>query len=1052
MNIGILHVSDLHISNKTCDSIDEMVNKLIKDVKKVKTDNSFEINYICFTGDLIDRGDQAVSGEKQLDLGITHFIEPLLKELDIESNNFILVPGNHEVNIKEIAQATEKGLAIINSKEEFDEVIENMETEYKKRLSYFYDDMIKRYLTDADVWNLGYSIIREINNKKIGFVGLDSSWRSSGKGDIERGKLIVGIPQIEHHYKKIEDTDIKICLMHHPLDWISGLEMNDIEVKLNKFDFVLNGHIHDIKDRQIVTQSYKTIYNTAGKLSPIKNSYSGYSIINIDIDRMKCDIYSREYFPQPREEFDKGLRINEDGKVSYRLEKYNEEQHLKLNLKSNLKRFYLDTSLKHEMFKTVYNTSLSNNDYFVCPNLYNKSRSKRIQDEQSEKNDSVKISFDDLIFSEENIVFFGKREMGKTTILHKIGLSNSDLSSKYIPVYINMCNVKNTSDVIKLTHQFLIDNLSDDIGLRKEQTKTLMEKGEILYLFDNFDSSNKSHKLLVKKINDEYQNNRVVLTVEETFFQEHSYADTPEIGIKHRCVYIDYFTKKHLRNMLEKWSVGKEDFDTNKMTNQLMAYCNNTFFSLSPFNIAVFMTIWENDRSFIPVNEGLVMQRYLDVVLNKLSTKNLARSSFGFELMQDFLGYIAYKMFKNDKYYLTIDEFEEIVDEYHEEKGFKKDKSKFNKIFFEKNILCKNRSYVYFINTGILEYFIAFYATKEDYVYKQLINHRNRRYVTRELIYYSGLVPNCSELLKSLFKEINEIITNNLTIIDNVEKINIGIEFQNDSETIKRAIMENRKPIEEIDGLFGLCSIEEPSPMGNSKCIVNEYNEDNETFFDLLTIYGGAIKNAETISKDLKKSHLKTYILGINFQFGVMIDDFSSNLRNVREEDIVEDIKNNIPKISEPELKKMKNDISDMVKIILPIGMQFFIGTNIGTPKLELVIKELITENDSNKLTKFMLIFLFCDLGCENFIDYLKEYIKKENSKDILKLVFFKLSFYYRSRYFGNSKKIDKELLDLIVEVYLKITNQNNINARLKKGAFIDKFKRNLDFERLQWS
>lgn len=36
MNIGILHISDLHISSKTCDSIDEIVKKLIKDVKKSK--------------------------------------------------------------------------------------------------------------------------------------------------------------------------------------------------------------------------------------------------------------------------------------------------------------------------------------------------------------------------------------------------------------------------------------------------------------------------------------------------------------------------------------------------------------------------------------------------------------------------------------------------------------------------------------------------------------------------------------------------------------------------------------------------------------------------------------------------------------------------------------------------------------------------------------------------------------------------------------------------------------------------------------------------------
>ena len=85
----------------------------------------------------------------------------------------------------------------------------------------------------------------------------------------------------------------------------------------------------------------------------------------------------------------------------------------------------------------------------------------------------------------------------------------------------------------------------------------------------------------------------------------------------------------------------------------------------------------------------------------------------------------------------------------------------------------------------------------------------------------------------------------------------------------------------------------------------------------------------------------------------------------------------------------MQKISSEMVKIIMPIGLQFFISTNLGTQKLDLVISELMNENSNKKFTKFMLIFLYCDLGCENFTDYLKKYIKNENSKDILKISCF---------------------------------------------------------------
>lgn len=62
------------------------------------------------------------------------------------------------------------------------------------------------------------------------------------------------------------------------------------------------------------------------------------------------------------------------------------------------------------------------------------------------------------------------------------------------------------------------------------------------------------------------------------------------------------------------------------------------------------------------------------------------------------MGYLAYTMCQKDEYFFNIDEFNNVVDKYHDEKGFKKSQSKFDIIFFEKNILCVNGGYVYFSN------------------------------------------------------------------------------------------------------------------------------------------------------------------------------------------------------------------------------------------------------------------------------------------------------------------------------------------------------------------
>ena len=217
--LGILHISDIHINSSSISEIDSLVEKLIKDIKKVKAENKISIDLICFAGDLIGRGDMAFENEMQIHLAEEHFIQPLLSATGLTEKEFILVPGNHEVDKGKIAKRTEAGLVSIASLEEINETIFEMPSEYKRRLQYFYDYMHEKYISDADTWNLGYSIL------------------------------------------------------------------------------------------------------------------------DIDMELSTCCIYSREYLKAPREEFDKALRINENGKVEYQLTAYDEGKIAEYDLKLHLREY-----------------------------------------------------------------------------------------------------------------------------------------------------------------------------------------------------------------------------------------------------------------------------------------------------------------------------------------------------------------------------------------------------------------------------------------------------------------------------------------------------------------------------------------------------------------------------------------------------------------------------------------------------------------------------------------------------------------------------------------
>ena len=63
--LTILHISDSHIRKGSENEIAEIVSKLIKDVKRIQDEKGVQVDLVCFTGDLIQRGDQARCGEEQ---------------------------------------------------------------------------------------------------------------------------------------------------------------------------------------------------------------------------------------------------------------------------------------------------------------------------------------------------------------------------------------------------------------------------------------------------------------------------------------------------------------------------------------------------------------------------------------------------------------------------------------------------------------------------------------------------------------------------------------------------------------------------------------------------------------------------------------------------------------------------------------------------------------------------------------------------------------------------------------------------------------------------
>lgn len=1046
--LTILQISDVHIENKNKQEIKEIIEKLIIDVKNVQEKNNINIDLICFNGDLVQRGNQALEGEEQWNIGMEIVINPLLDNLKLSKDNCLFVPGNHEVNTDLIIPRLEKGLQI-SSLKEINEIMDQFHKSYNERLHYFYE-LMKNYNSKLKFNTLGYSYKNEINNLNVGIACVDSSWRSSGKGYEEQGEMFISPQQIQQLYNNIEKCDIKICMMHHPVNWLKEFEQIEIEKKLAKFDLVLCGHVHETDLKQIVRKKMNTVYSTTGKLYPLDYSegnaidgYNGYSILNVDYERGKCIVYVRSYYAKNRQEFDDGINIIPNGKEEYNILSKEGKGLFEFEIVKGIEKYFNNMSEKYALIKEV--DSQSPEDYMqvlVEPVLSDKSEYIK---ENGEINNSKEINIDDIILLKDNIIFIGKKECGKTTILQQIGLKYiQDYEiCDVIPIHINMKYLSNDRNNIEnCVIHFIQDNIIDDAKISKNQIKQIISSDKIIYLIDNVKPNNDEHTKLLTQYLAEHYKSRFILTIEEEFFQSLNLKEIPDYGNEFNKIYIQYMGKHQIRDMVTQWTKGKtESIDIEETVNRIDLYFNQINFAKTPFNISIFMVILDNDHNFMPINEGIVMENYMEIILEKFSSKESYRSTYSFKIKQNFLSYIAYNMYLLDRYFLTKEEFADLTIKYHNIKGYKLQNSKFDILFFQKNILYCFGQYIVFSHTSFLEYFLAIYALDDEKFLADITSKGKRVYFKNEICFYSGLHQNCSKLLDNLSDTILDIVLEYIDLVDNLNQMEIMAEFKIDKEKFVEDIQKNRLTQEELDKESDKKQqYIEQNPIEIKKNPVAE--NETEDFFILLQMYGSVIKNAELIDNINKKVHLEIYMNGMNMLYALLIDLFEFIRDNLYNDNSLSNEK--VEGDSKEKVRRISDYMIDYSKLLFPIAIQNLILENVGTPKLEVPINELIETKQNKPFEKFMLTFLKCDLKLVDLKDTLKEYIKVENSEGILKIMLMKLTFYYKSRFFGNNIRIDNELTDLITEIIMKI-NPNYKYQGISKNKLYKSIKQNLD-------
>ncbi|MCQ6959905.1 metallophosphoesterase [Mucilaginibacter aquariorum] len=1025
----LLHFSDFHLNNNT----------LLKDglftiepfLQSLNTlNNDQPIDLVVFSGDLIDQGGRSFKSAEEAFMSFyDNVIRKVCHKLNLGDDKFIICPGNHDIVRNLDSEITESGcLNTLTSTSKVNSFIRDIrnggDMSGVKRIVPYKDFLDVLYTPSENLvvsyFESGFKY--KIDNRKIGIIAFNSSWRCFGDND--KGNLLIGEDQLINGIKYIKDCDYKIAVIHHFIDQLTDTDKLLSEKLLqSEFDMLLCGHVHSASNKYVIEPQGKLLTLIApGTLSvnvdtDSKKYSNGFSIIDLNFLDAKMSIKFYSYnFPNP--EFNLNTSLGKEGIWAIDLPK-SEAIEKEIERQNLIKTINEEHVCKMDMHMLTYSTDTdapkSLMELFVQPKLTLKASIN------SDKEETIEDILS-IINNKENYLLFGTKESGKTILLDKLICEclNPLNNVTYIPVYIEFSKI--ASD--------LVSNIRDYLLVSKEATKAILSTHPILLLVDNLKTSNEFVDLVKIKqlfdLTDEFPNLKIIATYTILYGNEIPEHYTSLDKFKFNTVTIKDFQSKQIRDLTTKWFKDKNLIDKPQKVETLI----NGFLSLSlprtPFTVSMFLWIIEKQQNYKPINNSTLIENFIEKLLNKHSKTGILSETFDYQNKVRLLSEIAYKMLKEDgeNYSDTHANVFQFISFYLKKKDFSYNVEKILNELIECGIFVKDDNFIRFRFTCFLEYFLVKKMGYDSKFKEEVLDENNYLKYINEIDYFTGLNRDDADILKLIVNR------SNIAFKETKEKIQaLGHSLD---DFFKQSVSQIKIPKNDVTSLVSdyKATEEDLIDMDDAKLLsqkaesgIQKKGKDSapEAIAKSFILSLKVLKNSEEVEEQNLKLNSLKYILDNSVYFAIFYKIFVSQL---------------IEKKLVPEKEK-----EEQIQILqfLPWYHETLMNDNMGTQKLSQTLYRKIQEDKSNEtiseFEKFLSVFLYADVRGQNYFDVLDEYIKSTNKKYILDMSFIKIMNYYNIR----SKDPDSDLkyLNMIGDILIKAKGY----SKEDKGKLMEKYK-----------
>jgi predicted MPP superfamily phosphohydrolase len=955
----ILHLTDFHFQsgNKHQYEQNNLVNALVSKLEK-----ETQIDYLIFSGDLVQSGAKLTDFEKAKEL----LIDKIISETQISIDKIFICGGNHDVYQGQELMPITEALNKIKSNEELESFIKDQGGKsfklsieglrnyinFEKGFYNKHGEANKDIL--SDLFNIHY---RNENGKRIGIASFNSGWRALNS-KTDRGNLLFPISFIKNAINELKsNSDFRIALIHHPISDFKDWNASEIENLIHsEFHLLFSGHVHQ-KKQSLHICSDEGILCCFSPATLAMDSWSniGFTIVEVDLDSYEVKIESRKYDKTEKVFYD----LPEISEVSIPVNTAKREQN---SFRKTLRKRYIEVLKRaNELFvSSDDNEGKGFIDLFTDPVLKNNTKAQISE----KKSDSGKVLLESIFLPDENYVIYGKDKGGKTSILFKIQLEllSNFAIYKALPIYIDCKEYKLSSA------NFNIQNyISTFYELNKNNSNKLPEKFNIRLLLDNYDPNFDSLNEVINNLLDTYPKISFVATTEETLLT--SFDIYHFDGRSYKNIFIQEISRTEVRSLANKWP--------NLTTEKRELILEKIFKVQSQLNIpanywtvSLFIWVFEKNQEANVRNNFELIQYYVDDLLDKDKIIHDKGLKIEFEDFKEYLAQLAHYLVinhHNTGYTSTYTELVNFTQEYIDaNKRFVISVEEIIQILLSKGVIRKNGVNRYTIRlTGVFEYFIAFFM-KDNPDFRDEVIKDDHYYLSfsNELELCAGFNRKDKGYVVRIFEKTKEIFSD---LIDLYSSVSIDRTL----ELVVSGTLDNpiQKLAQDINGAS-------PIEMQDDAFTEMQSSENKQTEVVQKKFY-------ETIEKTGANLEKSLFILSRVFRNSALMDDkldeeilnFILQASCIMGFKLVEEVKTEVSYDGDETKEKL---MLLLMSTFMPLMVQTFVYDALAQNNLERIILSKIKElkptaKTDNQFKLLILYFMLIDLNLKSNKKHISE-------------------------------------------------------------------------------